>query len=109
GGARGDVWAVTEGGVVCAPDWRARLAAPFAEPGVMAVAGFYRSDPWTVMETAMGATVLPDASDINPATYLPSSRSAAFRRAAWEAVGGYPEWLDYSEDVVFDLAVRRRF
>jgi len=33
----------------------------------------------------------------------------AYRRAVWEAVGGYPEWLDFSEDVVFDLAVRQRY
>ncbi|HEX9015443.1 MAG TPA: glycosyl transferase, partial [Chloroflexota bacterium] len=26
---------------------------------------------------------------------------------AWRRVGGYPEWLDYGEDVVFDLAMRR--
>jgi hypothetical protein len=57
----------------------------------------------------MGATVLPESQDIIPATYLPSSRSVAFRRAAWQAAGGYPEWLDFSEDVVFDLALRRRF
>jgi GT2 family glycosyltransferase len=38
---------------------------------------------------------------------LPSSRSILFRRAAWERVGGYPEWLDYCEDLVFDLALRR--
>jgi GT2 family glycosyltransferase len=30
----------------------------------------------------------------------------AFRKSAWEAVGGYPEWLDYSEDLVFDIALR---
>ena len=57
----------------------------------------------------MGATVLPDAEEINPATYLPSSRSVAFFKSAWEAVGGYPEWLDYSEDVVFDQALRARY
>ena len=107
--AAGDLLAVTDAGVRCEPGWLAALAAPFAEPGVMAVAGFFRSDPRTVLETAMGATVLPEARDVNPATYLPSSRSVAFRRAAWEAVGGYPEWLDYGEDVVFDLALRRKF
>jgi hypothetical protein len=74
----------------------------------MAVAGFFQADPHTVLETAMGATVLPEARDINPATYLPSSRSVAYRRAAWEAAGGYPAWLDFSEDVVFDLALRAR-
>ena len=29
-----------------------------------------------------------------------------FSRAVWERVGGYPEWLDYCEDLVFDLALR---
>jgi hypothetical protein len=27
----------------------------------------------------------------------------------WQAVGGYPEWLDYGEDVVFDLALREQY
>ena len=107
--ASGDILAVTDAGVRCRPDWLERLSAPFGAPGVMAVAGFFCSAPQTVLETAMGATVLPEARDVNPATYLPSSRSVAFRRAAWEAVGGYPEWLDFSEDVIFDLALRRKF
>jgi cellulose synthase/poly-beta-1,6-N-acetylglucosamine synthase-like glycosyltransferase len=50
----------------------------------------------------MGATVLPAVEDIKPRTFLPSSRSVAFRKAAWEEAGGYPEWLDYCEDLVFD-------
>jgi len=107
--ARGDLLAVTDAGVRCRPDWLERLTAPFAGPEIMAVAGFFCSAPQTVLETAMGATVLPEARDVNPAAYLPSSRSVAFRRAAWEAAGGYPEWLDYSEDVIFDLALRRKF
>jgi len=59
----------------------------------------------------MGATVLPRAAEIKPAGFLPSSRSVAFRRAAW-AQWPYPEWLDYCEDLVFDLGLReqgRRF
>ncbi len=107
--AAGDVIAVTDAGVRCAPDWLACLTEPFSEPGVMAVAGFFQPDPHTVLETAMGATVLPEAHDVNPSTYLPSSRSVAFRRAVWEGVGGYPEWLDFSEDVIFDLNVRARY
>src|SRR5205085_4115204 len=34
------------------------------------------------------------------------SRSVAFRKSAWAEVGGYPEWLDYSEDLVFDMSLR---
>ncbi|MDW8326329.1 MAG: glycosyltransferase [Anaerolineales bacterium] len=114
--ASGEIIAVTDAGVRCEPEWLERLLAPFgetddhrAQTAVVAVAGFFRSDPQTVFEVALGATTLPEAREINPQTYLPSSRSVAFRRSVWEAVGGYPEWLDYCEDVVFDLNVRRRF
>jgi glycosyltransferase involved in cell wall biosynthesis len=109
--ARGEIIAVTDAGVRCEAAWLERLTAPFdgTSRPPHAVAGFFRSDPQTVFEVAMGATVLPEARDVNPATYLPSSRSVAFRKSAWEAVGGYPEWLDYSEDVVFDLRLRERY
>jgi hypothetical protein len=55
----------------------------------------------------MSATVLPLRGEINPATFLPTSRSVAFRKAVWQAVGGYPEWLDYCEDLVFDLRLKK--
>jgi cellulose synthase/poly-beta-1,6-N-acetylglucosamine synthase-like glycosyltransferase len=50
----------------------------------------------------MGATVLPALEDVDPATFLPSSRSIAFRKDVWQRTGGYPEWLDYCEDLIFD-------
>jgi hypothetical protein len=73
----------------------------------MAVAGFYCSDPATPFEAALGAATLPEAQDVDSRTFLPSSRSVAFRKVAWERAGGYPEWIDYCEDVIFDLSMRR--
>ena len=104
--ATGEIIAVTDAGVRLHPAWLERLSAPFESPEVQAVAGFFRPDPQTPFETAMGATVLPEPRDIQPERFLPSSRSVAFRRNAWRAVGGYPEWLDYCEDLVFDLRLR---
>jgi glycosyltransferase involved in cell wall biosynthesis len=98
--------AVTDAGIELAPDWLARLLAPFADPTVDVVGGFFRAAPRTAFEYALGATTLPQAADVDSAGFLPSSRSVAFRRAAWARVGGYPEWLDYCEDLVFDLALR---
>jgi hypothetical protein len=54
----------------------------------------------------MGATVLPVLSNIDPATFLPSSRSIAFLKSSWQAVEGYPEWLDFCEDLIFDIRLR---
>ncbi len=106
--ARHDLIAVTDAGVRLEPDWLARIVSPLERGEAEVVAGFFRADPRTVFELAMGATVLPTEREIDPARFLPSSRSVAFTRAAWSAVGGYPEWLDYCEDVVFDLALRAR-
>jgi len=105
GVATGDVIAVTDAGVRLPPDWLEHLVAPFADAAVMHVAGFFVSDPRTVFETALGAATLPDVDEIRPKTFLPSSRSVAFRKAVWEQAGGYPEWLDYCEDLIFDLRV----
>ena len=91
-------------------DWLEKLVAPFAgrDPAGSApvVSGWFVPDPQTLFETAMGATVLPHVQEIDGETFLPSSRSVAFRKVAWEAAGGYPEWLDYCEDLIFDLRLR---
>ena len=105
--AAGPVIASTDAGVRLSPDWLANLMTPFeqAHPPLV-VAGFFVPDPQTPFEVAMGATVLPLISDINPRTFLPSSRSIAFTKVAWRAVGGYPEWLDYCEDLIFDFNLK---
>jgi glycosyltransferase involved in cell wall biosynthesis len=104
--ARSSLIAVTDAGVRLDARWLKRLCARFDDPSVAVCGGFFVPDARTPFEAAMGATVLPTRDDIDPATFLPSSRSVAFRKAAWAAGGGYPEWLDYGEDLVFDLSLR---
>ncbi len=111
--AAGPLIATTDAGVRLEDDWLEQILSPFEDGGqgqaTSAVAGWFVPDPQTLFETAMGATVLPRLSDIDPETFLPSSRSVAFRKAAWEATGGYPEWLDYCEDLIFDLRLRELY
>ncbi len=110
--ATGDVIASVDAGVWLEPVWLEKLVAslikqyPTSAPPVSAAAGFFVPDPKTLFEIAMGATVLPAAGEVNPATFLPSSRSVAYTKAVWAAAGGYPEWIDYCEDLIFDIRVR---
>jgi glycosyltransferase involved in cell wall biosynthesis len=108
--ASGDVIVATDAGVKIPPEWFERLTAPFQQETTQVVAGFFRADadPHNPFEAAMSATVLPLVDEINPQKFLPSSRSVAFRKTVWQMVGGYPEWLDYSEDLVFDLRLKTR-
>jgi glycosyltransferase involved in cell wall biosynthesis len=131
--ATGPVIACTDAGVWLEKDWLEKLVAPLADcsneplaigyqlsaishqPSAIshqllaisyqpsAVAGFFIADPQNAFETAMGATVLPSVEDVKPEKFLHSSRSVAYTKAAWAAAGGYPEWLDYCEDLIFDL------
>lgn len=105
--ARGPLIAVTDAGVRLERDWLAQLISPFeGEHPPDVVSGFFVPDPHSTFELALGAATLPLLQEIDPTAFYPSSRSVAFRRSAWETVGGYPEWLDYCEDLVFDFALR---
>ncbi|MBV8085530.1 MAG: glycosyltransferase [Chloroflexi bacterium] len=104
--AQHDLIAVLDAGVRLNPDWLRHITAPLRDRRADVVAGFFEADPQTPFEMALGATTLPSAGEIDPTTFLPSSRSVAFTREAWRRAGGYPEWLDYCEDLVFDLRLR---
>src|SRR5215207_1729602 len=94
--ALGDIIAITDAGVVLEANWLEEITRPLLEnSSLQVVGGFFQADVQTVFEAAMGATVLPLIDEIDTATFLPSSRSIALRKAAWERIGGYPEWLDY--------------
>jgi glycosyltransferase involved in cell wall biosynthesis len=105
--ASSEVIAVTDAGVRLSATWLEALTDPFStsdNPDV--VSGFFEADPRTLFEVVLGAITLPRLAEVNPAKFHPSSRSVAFKRSAWLSVGGYPEWLDYCEDLVFDFALR---
>jgi glycosyltransferase involved in cell wall biosynthesis len=111
--AQGPIIASTDAGVRADPSWLASLLSPFniersAQIPPIVACGFFVPDATTAFETALGATALPVLADVKPQRFLPSSRSVAFAKSAWEAVGGYPEWLDYCEDLILDLRLRAR-
>lgn len=110
--ASGDIIAVTDAGVRIPPDWLEKLTAPLCSAEQVAVvAGSFLPDPdpHSPFEVAMSATSLPLLNEIRAETFLPSSRSVAFRKSAWAGAGGYPEWLDYCEDLIFDLRLKAAY
>ncbi|MCS7313023.1 MAG: glycosyltransferase, partial [Acidobacteria bacterium] len=105
--ARSEVIAVTDLGCRLRPDWLECLVGPFErDAGLQVVAGWYeavdrRGRPFRRRRW-------PTFRDVWPQNFIPSSRSLAFTKAAWEAVGGYPEWLTLTgEDTYFASELKR--
>lgn len=107
--AAGEIIACTDAGCRLAPDWLERLVAPLeADDAVEFVAGMYRVEGETLLERVVGlATMRGQLEPVNPRTFHPSARSLACTKALWTRVGGWPEWLGYSEDTLFDHRVER--
>lgn len=106
--AQGEIIAVTDAGVRLEADWLEKITAPLRDdPALHVVGGFFRADPQSAFEIALGAATLPLEDEIDAASFLPSSRSLALRKGAALEAGLYPEWLDYCEDLIFDLRLRR--
>jgi glycosyltransferase involved in cell wall biosynthesis len=101
-----DVIASIDGGSDPHPRWLQEITQPLRDnPRVQAVGGFCPMVLKNDLHKKIERTIywkrdsLPVGADCNP-----SSRNIAYRRAAWEAIGGYPEWLTFAgEDQVFNL------
>lgn len=92
-----DVLAVTDADCVLDPEWLARLLEPI-EAGASVSAGFYRPLGESFLQLCAAAASLPEEHELRR-SWMPSSRSLALTREAFEAAGGYPEWLEVGEDM----------
>lgn len=101
--------AATDFGCLPQKDWLEKISAPFeADRAMRVAAGLYRPIDSLGCPKWRGFPIHPDLARINPADFLPSSRSIAFTRQVWSEAGGYPEWLSLTgEDTLFDRELQR--
>lgn len=99
--ATSKIIAVTDAGCILDKYWLERITKPLEHQSIDVVAGYYKPKTNSIFETCLAAytCVMPDKLDLH--NFLPSSRSVAFRKSAWDKVYGYPEYLDTCEDLVF--------
>ena len=102
--SQAEIIATTDGGCVLDEGWLKNLLKNFPENDVSAgvwkplTDGSRFKEVLRVLET-------PDPESL-PEDWPPSSRSQAFRREAWEEVGGYPEDLYTAEDTEFNRRLK---
>ena len=106
----GDVIASTDAGVRLEPDWLERLPRPLRglaseelRSGSYAVAGFFQPDPQGAFELALGRHHPATGGRYPAGAFSAQQPLSGVDRGAWQCSGGYPDWLDYCEDLLFDF------
>src|SRR5947209_6290392 len=105
--ASSDVIACVDAGCTYDLDWLNRITAPILNGESQYALGGSCIDPqqrtvWDVASAPFfGVKLSMDAK-----TKSCTARSMAFRKKAWEKVGGFPENILLGEDTVFDLKMR---
>ena len=93
-----DIVAVSDADCVLSPAWLERIVRPL-ERGADVSMGLYRPLTRSFFEACAAGISIKEPEEVDPASYMPSARSVAFRRDAFERAGGYPEWLAIGEDM----------
>jgi glycosyltransferase involved in cell wall biosynthesis len=102
--AKSDWIAITDAGCMPHRDWLEKLAHQTVQSQAEVVAGYYDAAPETAFQAAVVPYMLVMPDRINPAHFLPATRSMLIRKQAWKKVGGFDESLTLSED--YDFAHR---
>lgn len=101
---RANLIASTDAGSHPHPEWFFRIVSILIKEKKIDVVGGRCISKISTQFQERYKKYLASGHDISLNTYSPSSRNTAFRRTAWESVGGYPEWLTLTaEDSLFNL------
>lgn len=105
--SNGKIIAVSDAGCILEKNWLQKIVSKFQNKEIDVVSGFYKPIAKSDFQKCLSTytCVMPDKLNDN---FLPSSRSIAFRKEAWQAVKGYPEELNTCEDLVFAKSLKDR-
>lgn len=96
---------VTDAGCILDKNWIKEISNSIKNTDIKLVAGWYKALIKNDFQEKVASLFCPDLNSVNPTTFLPSSRSLAFKKEVWEKVAGYPENTYTAEDTLFDLKI----
>ena len=104
---RGDIIVCSDSGNILDKDWLKHITAPFIDSSIAVVAGYYKGLAKSIFQKCLIPYVLVMPDKVNPDTFLPATRSVAFRKSIWKKVGGFNEKLSHNEDYAFAKALQK--
>jgi glycosyltransferase involved in cell wall biosynthesis len=104
--SKNEIIAVTDAGCLLDKDWLCNITRPFENINVDVVSGLYEPIIENDFQKIFNKIFLPVKETVKADTFLPSSRSIAFKKRCWESAGGYPVKSYNGEDTKFDIMLK---
>jgi len=102
-----EIIACSDAGCILDKDWVKNITEPFRNLKIDVVAGYYKGKSKTIFQKCLTPYVLVMEDKVNPAEFLPATRSIAFKKSVWEKVGGFDEKYSHNEDYVFARKLKK--
>lgn len=103
-----EIIAVSDAGCVLDKNWLLEITEPFEKnKNKDVVAGFYKPIAKNIFEKCLSTYTCVMEDKIDSLNFLPSARSIAFKKNIFEKVGGYPEYLNTCEDLIFAKKLKK--
>lgn len=91
--ASNEIISMTDAGCTPRSDWLEKLTQPFVGENVGVVAGFYDMADSGPLSRVIGCYLGTPPKRFDFQSFIPSTRSVAFRKRIWDEVGGFDEKL----------------
>lgn len=102
-----EIIACSDSGCILDKNWLKEIVKPFESSEAEVIAGYYKGVAKNVFQECLIPYVLVTPERLNPDTFLPASRSMAFKKQIFEKIGGFPEKLSHNEDYAFSHKLKK--
>jgi cellulose synthase/poly-beta-1,6-N-acetylglucosamine synthase-like glycosyltransferase len=99
---------VSDAGCVLDPEWLEEINRGMDKDPGMVNGGMNYSICQSFLERLLALAIMPGLNEIRQESFMPSSRNICFRKSGWKKVEGYPEDLDFGEDMKFDFNLKEK-
>ena len=102
----GRIICVSDAGCILDKNWMLEISRFYDDNSCNVVGGLNVPYCRNLLQKCLAVCIMPLKEEIKGERYMPSSRNISFRKKVWAGAGGYPENMDYGEDMKFDFNIK---
>jgi len=104
--ASGKIICVSDAGCILDKNWMLEITRFHDDTSCVAVGGLNKPYCKNFIQKCLAVCIMPLREEIKAEKYMPSSRNISFKKKIWSDVSGYPENMDYGEDMKFNFYIK---